>query len=62
MSMEITKLNIKLATIYRPLNNVFLNLFMEYLRKKYICKNQNKKIIKGVKEAIGYIKENIVLL
>ena len=38
MSMEITKLNIKLATIYRPLNNVFLNLFMEYLRKKYICK------------------------
>ena len=58
MSMEITKLNIKLATIYRPLNNVFLNLFMEYLRKKYICKNQIKKGIKGVKEAIGYIKEN----
>ena len=58
MSMEITKLKIKLATIYRPLNNVFLNLFMEYLRKKYICKNQIKKGIKGVKEAIGYIKEN----
>ena len=31
---------------------------MEYLRKKYICKNQIKKGIKGVKEAIGYIKEN----
>ena len=25
MSMEITKLNIPLATIYRPLNNFFLN-------------------------------------
>jgi len=30
MSMEITKRNIKLATIYRPLNNFFLNPFMEY--------------------------------
>ena len=38
MSMEITRKNIKLATIYRPLNNYFLNPFMEYLRKKYICK------------------------
>ena len=25
MSMELTKMNIKLATIYRPLNNFFLN-------------------------------------
>ena len=40
MSMEITKKNIPLATIYRPLNNIFLNPFMEYLRKKYVCKNQ----------------------
>ena len=37
MSMEITKRNIKLATIYRPLNNFFLNPFMEYLRRKYVC-------------------------
>ena len=35
MSMEITKHKIKLATIYRPLNNYFLNPIMEYLRK--IC-------------------------
>jgi len=57
MSMEITKKNINLATIYRPLNNFFLNPFMEYLRKKYICKNQIKKGIKGVKETIDYIKK-----
>ena len=56
MSMEITKKNINLATIYRPLNNFFLNPFMEYLRKKYVCKNQIKKGIKGVKVAIEYIK------
>ncbi len=56
MSMEITKKNIQLATIYRPLNNFFLNPFMEYLRKKYICKNQIKKGIKGVRDAIQYIK------
>ena len=58
MSMEITKKKIKLATIYRPLNNIFLNPFMEYLRKKYICKNQIKKGINGVRESIEYIKKN----
>lgn len=57
MSMEITKKRIKLATIYRPLNNFFLNPFMEYLRRKYICKNQIKKGIKGVKDITNYLKE-----
>ena len=58
ISMEITKRNIKLATIYRPLNNIFLNPLMEYLRKKYICKNQIQKGINGVRETIEYIKNN----
>ncbi len=57
MSMEISKKNINLATIYRPLNNIFLNPLMEYLRKKYICKNQIKKGLNGVKEAMEYIKK-----
>ena len=57
MSMEITKRNIKLATIYRPLNNIF-NPLMEYLREKYVCKNQIKKGISGVREAIEYIKKS----
>ena len=35
---------------------------MEYLRKKYVCKNQIKKGINGVREAIEYIKKNTVLL
>jgi len=54
--MEITKKNINLATVYRPLNNPFLNPFMEYLRRKYICKNQIKKGISGVRETVEYIK------
>ena len=58
MSMELTKRNINLATIYRPLNNFFLNPFMEFLRKKYICQNQIKKGLVGVKESIKYIKNN----
>ena len=58
MSMEMTKKNLKLATIYRPLNNFFLNPFMEYLRKKYICSNQIKKGINGVRNAIEYIKRD----
>ncbi len=57
MSMEITKKNIKLATIYRPLNNYFLNPFMEYLRKKYVCENQIKKGLNGVRDAINFIKK-----
>ena len=58
MSMEIVKNNIKLATIYRPLNNYFLNPMMEYLRRKYVCKNQIKKGVGGVREAIEYIKRD----
>jgi len=58
MSMELTKRNINLATIYRPLNNFFLNPFMEYIRKKYVCKNQIKKGLSGVKDTISYIKNN----
>mgnify|MGYP006146254597 CR=1 FL=1 len=58
MSMELTKRQINLATIYRPLNNIFLNPFMEYLRKKYICKHQIKKGLVGVKHSIEYLRKN----
>ena len=56
--MELTKMKIKLATIYRPLNNFFLNPFMEHLRKQYICKNQIKKGIPGIRQAVEYINKN----
>ncbi len=64
MSIEITKKNFKLATIYRPLNNIFLNPFMVFLRKKFICKNQIKKGLSGVRETMNYIKRgfNIALM
>ncbi|MDC0619344.1 lysophospholipid acyltransferase family protein, partial [Pelagibacteraceae bacterium] len=35
----------------------FLNPFMEFLRRKYVCKNQIKKGVGGVREAIEYIKK-----
>jgi Kdo2-lipid IVA lauroyltransferase/acyltransferase len=57
MSMEITKKDIKLATIYRPLNNIFLNPFMEFLRKKYVCNNQIKKGRGGVRDSIFYLNK-----
>ena len=59
MSMEITKMGIELAAIYRPLNNFFLNPFMEYLRKKYVCGNQIKKGINGVRETIEFINKGV---
>tara|TARA_B100000963_G_C22615323_1_gene667023 strand:- start:46 stop:903 length:858 start_codon:yes stop_codon:yes gene_type:complete len=57
MAMFIEKSGIKLSAIYRPLNNVFLNIIMERIRKKYICKNQIKKGIGGLKELIRLYKE-----
>ena len=50
MAMHIEKSGIDLAAIYRPLNNKFLNLIMENIRIKYICKNQVEKGISGTKK------------
>ena len=58
MAMELEKKNINLAAIYRPLNNFFLNPFMVYLRKKYLCKRQVKKGLIGTRETINYLKNN----
>ena len=58
MSMEIVKKGIKLSTIYRPLNNFFLNPFMEHVRRKYVCKNQIKKGITGIRHAFDFLKKN----
>ena len=52
MAMTIEKFGIKLAAIYRPLNNHFLNILMERIRKKYICKHQIKKGIGGLREIV----------
>ena len=57
MAMQIDKIGLKIAAIYRPLNNIFLNVIMEKIRKKYICKNQIKKGIGGLKELIRLNKE-----
>ena len=57
MAMEIEKAGIDLAAIYRPLNNVFLNITMEQIRKEYICKNQIKKGRAGSREIIKKLIE-----
>ena len=57
MAMQIEKSGISLAAIYRPLNNKFLNLIMENIRKKYICKNQIKKGISGTKQLLSFFKK-----
>ena len=58
MAMCIEKSGIKLSAIYRPLNNIFLNKIMEKIRKKYICENQIKKGIGGLKKLIKLKKKN----
>ena len=58
MAMYLEKTGINLATIYRPLNNFFLNGFMERIRTRYICKYQIKKGIGGLKKLINLKKKN----
>ena len=57
MAQQIEKKNIKLAAIYRPLNNFFLNKTMEEIRKKFICKNQIKKGLSGTREILKHLND-----
>ena len=59
MAMEIEKNDIKVAAIYRPLNNLFLNPMMENIRKKYVCKRQIKKGIGGTREILKLFKNGV---
>ena len=56
MAMSLDKEGINLAVIYRPLNNYLMNIIMEYLRKKYICKNQIKKGRSSVRDLLTLFK------
>ena len=58
MAMEIEKAGIDLCAIYRPLNNPFLNIIMEKIRKNYICKDQIKKGKSGTRDLINLFKKN----
>ena len=58
MAMELEKSGIKLGAVYRPLNNYFLNTTMENIRKNYICKNQIKKGLSGLREILKFFKDN----
>tara|TARA_B100000787_G_C16181249_1_gene291938 strand:+ start:941 stop:1801 length:861 start_codon:yes stop_codon:yes gene_type:complete len=56
MAMQLERSGINLVSIYRPLNNIFLNVFMEKIRKKYICKEQIKKGTSGVRDLLKLFK------
>ena len=56
MAMHIEKSGINLATIYRPLNNIFLNKTMENIRSNYICRNQIKKGRTGTRQILENLK------
>ena len=57
MALQIEKAGINLCSIYRPLNNVFLNKTMEEIRENFICKNQIKKGRSGTRQIIENIKK-----
>ena len=59
MAMAIERAGVNLSAVYRPLNNKLVNSIMEPLRKKYICKNQIKKGINGVKESLMLFRQGV---
>ena len=58
MAMFLEKNGLNLCAVYRPLNNIFINKIMERIRKRYICKNQIKKGLAGLKKLIKLKKKN----
>jgi KDO2-lipid IV(A) lauroyltransferase len=58
MARCLRELGFNIGAIYRPLNNIFLNPVMEFIRKKYICPIQIEKSQKGTKKLIKHISTN----
>jgi KDO2-lipid IV(A) lauroyltransferase len=61
LAMQIEKEGIKLAAVYRPLNNIFLNKIMKKIRIDYICKHQIEKGLPGVKKMLNFFKNDTSL-
>tara|TARA_B100001996_G_C18581025_1_gene562246 strand:- start:227 stop:1087 length:861 start_codon:yes stop_codon:yes gene_type:complete len=57
MAMQLENLGLNVATIYRPLNNIFLNGIMEKIRLNHICKKQIKKGKSGTKKLLQLFKD-----
>ena len=58
MAKCLQELGFDIGAIYRPLNNIFLNPIMEFIRKKYICPIQIEKGSTGTKKLIKHISAN----
>jgi KDO2-lipid IV(A) lauroyltransferase len=58
MAKCLRELEFNIGAIYRPLNNIFLNPIMEFIRKKYICPIQIEKGPAGTKKLIKHISAN----
>ncbi|CAO6128229.1 HtrB Lauroyl/myristoyl acyltransferase [Candidatus Pelagibacterales bacterium] len=58
MAKCLQELGFNIGAIYRPLNNIFLNPIMEFIREKYICPIQIEKGSNGTKKLIKHISTN----
>ena len=58
MAKCLQELGFNIGAIYRPLNNIFLNPIMEFIRKEYICPIQIEKGSAGTKKLIKHISTN----
>jgi len=58
MAKCLKELGFNIGAIYRPLNNIFLNPIMEFIRKRDICPIQIEKGSTGTKKLIKHIAAN----
>ncbi len=56
LGTKLSSYGIRFFAIYRPLNNIFLNPIMEYLRLKYVCPIMIKKGRSNIRELLNKIK------
>jgi KDO2-lipid IV(A) lauroyltransferase len=56
LGTKLKQYGVKFCAIYRPLNNMFLNPIMEYLRLKYVCPIMIKKGRSNIRELLNNIK------
>ena len=62
LGTKLNSLGIRFFAIYRPLNNIFLNPIMEYLRLKYVCPIMIKKGRSNIRELLNKIKDGYSII
>ena len=62
LGTKLSSCGIKFFAMYRPLNNIFLNPLMEYLRLKYVCPILVKKGRSDIRKLLNKIENGYSII